>query len=187
MTSMFAFAISPIDTWIFITASLAAAACAIPGCFLFLRKQSMIADGLTHAAFPGVIGAFILAGVLESYGWIPPDGGWAARQGLMFAGAMFVGMLTAYLTEWITRSGYVRSDAALGIVFTTLFAIGLILMGQFADRSHIDPDCVLYGQLELVGLVDPEIPEEAIACAIMLVINSIAVVVFFQRTSDHNV
>ena len=144
---------SPIDTWILVTACLASAACAIPGCFLFLRKQSMIADALTHAAFPGVVAAFVLAGFMEGWGLIEHDGGWATRQLLMFGGAMLAGLLTAYLTEWVTHVGWIRSDAALGIVFTTLFAFGLLLLRQFADKSDVDMDCVLYGQLETVGPV----------------------------------
>ena len=83
----------------------------------------MIADALTHAVFPGVVAAFVLAGFFESWGWIDHDGSWAARHTLMFAGAMLAGLSTAYLTERLTASQWVRSDAALGIVFTTLFAL----------------------------------------------------------------
>ncbi len=171
---------STIDTWIIITASLAAAACAIPGCFLFLRKQSMIADALTHSALPGVVAAFVLSGYFEAWGWIDQDGSWAIRQLLMFGGAMVAGLLTAYLTEWVTRSGWVRGDAALGVVFTTLFAIGLIMLRQFADKSDVHLDCVLYGQLELVGL-STGIPGEAIACTVMLVINIAIVLLMFKE------
>ena len=171
---------SSIDTWITITATLAAAACAIPGCFLFLRKQSMIADALTHAALPGVVAAFVLAGYFEAWGWIEHDGSWTVRQTLMFGGAMIAGLLTAYLTEWVTRSGWIRHDASLGVVFTTLFAIGLIMLRQFADKSDVDLDCVLYGQLETVGLADG-IPGEALACGVMLLVNLLLVLVLFKE------
>jgi manganese/zinc/iron transport system permease protein len=159
-----------IDTWITLTAALAAAACSIPGCYLFLRKQSMMTDALTHAALPGVVAAFVMAGYFEAWGWIEHGGGWTVRQLLMFAGAMVAGLLTAYLTEWVSHSGWVRGDAALGVVFTTLFAIGLIMLRQFADKSDVDLDCVLYGQLETVGLA-ARVPGEAITCAGMLLIN----------------
>ena len=169
-----------LDTWITLTACLAAASCAIPGCFLFLRKQSMIADALTHAALPGVVAAFVTAGYLESLGWIGENSGWTIRHLLMFGGAMVAGLLTAYLTEWVTRTGWIRGDAALGVVFTTLFAIGLILLRQFADKSDLDLDCVLYGQLETVGF-SSGIPSEAIVCSMMLMINVLLVQVLFKE------
>lgn len=168
-----------IDTWIIVTASLAAAACAVPGCYLFLRKQSMIADALTHAALPGVVAAFVLGGFFQSWGWTDPDD-WTVRQSLMFGGAMAAGLLTAYLTEVVSRAGWIRGDAALGIVFTTLFAIGLIMLRQFADKSDVDLDCVLYGQLETVGL-SSGLPGEAIACGLMLAINLALVTVLFKE------
>lgn len=139
----------------------------------------MIADALTHAALPGVVAAFVLAGYFESWGWIEHGGGWPVRQLLIFAGAMFAGLLTAYLTEWVSQSGWIRGDAALGVVFTTLFALGLIMLRQFADKSDVDLDCVLYGQLETVGMSG--IPNEAIACGLVLLINLSLVVFMFKE------
>ncbi len=171
---------TPLDTWITLTACLASASCAIPGCFLFLRKQSMLADAITHAALPGVVGAFLVSGYLEAAGWIDPEGGWGLRQLLMFGGAVIAGVSTAFLTEWVTRSGWVRHDAALGVVFTTLFAIGLIMLRQFADQSDLDLDCVLYGQLETVGL-GARIPGEAIVCGFILLLNLLLVGLCFKE------
>ncbi len=139
----------------------------------------MIADALTHAVLPGVVAAFVLAGYFESWGWIEHGGGWTVRQLLIFAGAMVAGLLTAYLTEWVSQSGWIRGDAALGVVFTTLFALGLIMLRQFADKSDVDLDCVLYGQLETVGLA--RVPREAIACGIMLLVNLVLVLVLFKE------
>ena len=140
----------------------------------------MLADAITHAALPGVVGAFVVSGYLEAAGWIDPEGGWGVRQLLMFGGAVIAGVLTAFMTEWVTKSGWVRQDAALGVVFTTLFAIGLIMLRQFADKSDLDLDCVLYGQLETVGL-GARIPGEAIACGVMLLFNFLLVVLFFKE------
>lgn len=168
------------DTAIVLTASIAAAACAIPGCFLFLRKQSMIADALTHAALPGVVVAFVLAGYLETAGLLSHEGGWMARQTLIFVGATGAGVLTAFLTDWVSRTGWIRGDAAMGVVFTTLFAIGLLLMRQFADKSDVDLDCVLYGQLETVT-DDGGLPAEAISCGFMLIANLVMVALCFKE------
>jgi manganese/zinc/iron transport system permease protein len=140
----------------------------------------MLADAITHAALPGVVGAFLVSGFLEAQGLIDPEGGWGVRQLFLFGGAVIAGVMTAFLTEWVTRSGWVRQDAALGVVFTTLFAIGLIMLRQFADKSDLDLDCVLYGQLETVGL-GTQLPGEAIACGFMLLCNIVLVVVFFKE------
>lgn len=140
----------------------------------------MLADAITHAALPGVVGAFLVSGYLEAAGWIDPEGGWSVRQSLMFGGAVIAGVLTAFLTEWVASSGWVRQDAALGVVFTTLFAIGLIMLRQFADKTDLDLDCVLYGQLETVGL-GASIPGEALACGFMLLLNVLLVAFCFKE------
>ncbi len=179
---MFLFALSwfLLDTWTVITAALAAMACAIPGCYLFLRKQSMVADALTHSALPGVVAAFVLVGYLESWGWVSHGEDWSVRQLLLFVGATLAGIATAYLTEWVMQTKWVRADAALGVVFTTLFSIGLIGLRFFADKSDVDLNCVLYGQLETVGL-SVNIPPEAIACAFMLAVNLFLVTALFKE------
>ena len=71
---------------------------------------------------------------------------------MMFAGAVLIGGLTAVLTEWVRRQGRVESSAALGVVYTTLFAVGLLMIRLAADSVHIDPDCVLYGNVETVWI-----------------------------------
>ena len=68
----------------------------------------MLADAITHAALPGVVVAFVLAGYFETAGWIDETSGWGVRQLLMFGGAVVAGVLTAFLTDWVTRSGWVR-------------------------------------------------------------------------------
>ncbi|MDA7893908.1 metal ABC transporter permease, partial [bacterium] len=147
---------TPLDTWITLTACLASGSCAIPGCFLFLRKQSMLADAITHAALPGVVGAFVASGYLEATGWIDPEGGWGVRQLLMFGGAVIAGVLTAFMTDWVTRSGWVREDAALGVVFTTSKAIS-----HFETRIRrgfhlaLSPDSSFRSSLELTVFSTP--------------------------------
>ncbi len=127
-----------IDTWIVVTGALCAVACALPGCFLVLRKMSLMGDAISHAVLPGLAIAYLVTGTRAS---VP-----------MFLGAALAGWLTALFTQWITRLGNVDRSAAMGIVFTTLFAIGLLLIRQAADHVDLDPSCVLYGALELTPL-----------------------------------
>lgn len=126
------------DTWIVVVGILCSVACALPGCFLVLRKMSMMGDAISHAVLPGLAVAFLITGSRAS---VP-----------MFIGAALAGVLTALFTQWISRFGNVDRGAAMGIVFTTLFAIGLILIRQAADHVDLDPGCVLYGAIELTPL-----------------------------------
>ncbi len=132
--------IPEIDTWIVVTGILCALPCALLGVFLLLRQQSMMGDAISHAVLPGLVIAFM---VTESRASIP-----------MFVGAAVVGLLTAVFTQWIASFGQVDRSAAMGIVFTSLFAIGLILIVQVADQQHVDldPGCVLYGAIEFTPL-----------------------------------
>ena len=59
----------------------------------------MLADAITHAALPGVVGAFVASGYLEAAGWLDPEGGWEVRQLLMFGGAVIAGVITVSYTH----------------------------------------------------------------------------------------
>lgn len=128
----------PYDTWIVVVGALCAMACALPGCFLVLRGMSMMGDAISHAVLPGLALGFLLTGSRAS---LP-----------MFIGAAVVGVLTALFTQWVSQFGRVDRGAAMGIVFTTLFALGLVLIVQAADKVDLDPGCVLYGAVELTPL-----------------------------------
>lgn len=158
------------DTWIVVVGILCAMACALPGCFLVLRKMSMMGDAISHAVLPGLAVAFLITGSRAS---VP-----------MFFGAAIAGVLTALFTQWIARFGNVDRGAAMGIVFTTLFAIGLILIGQAADHVELDPGCVLYGALELTPLDTVGslgIPRAAIVNGGALLMNLVIILVLFKE------
>ena len=126
------------DGWIVAIAATCAAACALPGCFLVLRRMSLMGDAISHAVLPGIAIGFLLTGARSN--WI------------MFIGAIVAGFLTAFLSQWLKRFGKVDEGAAMGVVFTTLFATGLLLIVRGADSVELDPGCVLYGALELAPL-----------------------------------
>jgi manganese/zinc/iron transport system permease protein len=170
------------DTWMAATAALAAMACAIPGCFLLLRRQSLMGDALSHTALLGIVGAILFANWLRLSGWISPESYSAWRHAVMFIGAMAVGVLSALLTEWIQKLGRVEASAALGVVFTSLFALGLLLIRVAADNVHIDPDCVFYGTIETSAIsVNGEPPAPAITNGIVFLINLALVVIFSKE------
>jgi len=165
------------DTWIVIVGMLCAVACALPGCFLVLRGMSMMGDAISHAVLPGLAIGFLLTGSRSS---LP-----------MFIGAAVVGVLTAVFTQWVSRFGRVDRGAAMGIVFTTLFALGLLLIVQAADHVDLDPGCVLYGAIELtpldiaytfaIGDLVVEIPRAAVSLFIILLINMSLIGLLFKE------
>lgn len=171
-----------IDSWIVATGALAAMACAVPGCFLVVRKLSMMGDAISHAALPGIVLGFLAAQYLRGLGWLTDSGYEASRHLILLSGAILLGILCSLGTELVQRWGHVESSAALGVVFTTLFALGLLLLRLTADDVDLDPDCVLYGTLENVVLDRiGEVPRAAVVNGGMLVFNVLLVGLLFKE------
>ncbi|HVK38034.1 MAG TPA: metal ABC transporter permease [Candidatus Kapabacteria bacterium] len=126
--------------WIMLTGALAAGACALVGCFLVLRKMSMLGDAISHAVLPGIALAFLFSGGRET---VP-----------MLIGAGVLGVVTAFAIESLHRAGKLQQDASIGVTFTWLFAVGVILITRYASQVDLDQDCVLYGEILFVPL-DP--------------------------------
>ncbi len=119
--------------WIVIIALMVAVTCALAGSFLQLNRQPLMGDAMSHAVLPGIAVAFILSGSRDTWVMLP------------FA-ALFA-LILVWMTERIGRRGRLREDASMGIVFTTMFAIGVILISAYAGHIDLDLDCVLYGEL----------------------------------------
>jgi manganese/zinc/iron transport system permease protein len=172
-----------LDTWIVITGGLAAMSCALPGAWLLLRRQSLLGDALSHSILPGIVLAYLLIHWLEQLGWVSHGSG--VRQLALFAGAAVSGVLSAIATELIQRWGRLDRGAAIGVVFTTMFALGLLLIRMFADQTHVDPGCVLYGSLETSASIGMSgsiaVPRAVVVNGAMLAINGILVVLFFKE------
>lgn len=180
---------TPEDTWIAATAALAAMACALPGNFLLLRRQSMLGDALSHTALLGIVLAFFAGHAVLDLGWASAGSSpafQALQQALVLVGAVLVGIATAWLTEWIGRLGRVESSAALGVVFVSLFALALLFIGMFGREVHLDTDCVLMGELQsqvgkIVRIGRLEVPEPALVNGSVLLANLLLTVVFFKE------
>jgi len=173
-----------LDTAIAVTAALAAMSCALPGAWLVLRKHSMMGDALAHSALPGVVVAFLVAYWVKSAGWVGEGAFDLVASLLLVVGAVTVGVATAWLTEWVGRLGRLESGAALGVVFTSVFALGLLLIRLVADDVHIDPDCVLFGVLEaavLERVPGTVIPMPALVNGVMLLVNLLLTMLFFKE------
>ncbi len=161
-----------LDGWIVVVGVLCAMACALPGCFLVLRKMSMMGDAISHAVLPGLAVAFIVSGKLTS--------------APMFIGAVVAGVLTALFTEWVRGYGKVDEGASMGVVFTGLFALGLVLIAQAAEQVHLDADCVLYGAIEFtpldtISLAGAAVPRVALTLAAIFLLNLVFVTLFYKE------
>ncbi|WP_299951745.1 metal ABC transporter permease [uncultured Ruegeria sp.] len=121
--------------------TFAAIACALPGNFLVLRKQALIGDAISHVVLPGIVVAFLLTGAISTWP--------------MMLGAAGAAVVAVVMIEAIRRLGQIEPGAAMGVVFTTMFAGGVLLLEQ-TDTStvHLDVEHALYGNLESLIWLD---------------------------------
>jgi len=121
--------------WILLTASFVGISCGIIGVLLILRRMAMMADAISHTVLLGIVVAFLVTREL---------------QGLpMLIGAIIAGLLTAFLVQWL-HSLDVQLDAAMGIVFTSLFALGVILISTSIGNAHLDVQHALMGEITFI-------------------------------------
>ncbi|WP_317129944.1 metal ABC transporter permease [Algoriphagus algorifonticola] len=125
-----------IDTNAFLiifTASLIAISCGLLGVFMMLRKMSMTGDAISHAVLPGIVIGFFISGT---------------QRGIeVIIGAGLLGILATLIIDWLRKKAKVQLDASIGITFTLLFAIGIILINMLAYKVDLDQECVLYGEI----------------------------------------
>lgn len=95
----------------------------------------MIGDAISHSVLPGIVIAFLISSSRDSF--------------IMMLGASAVGLLTVFLIQFFKQSG-VQADASIGVVFTALFAVGVVLVSLYAGHIDLDLDCVLYGEIAYV-------------------------------------
>jgi manganese/zinc/iron transport system permease protein len=124
------------DWWIIATMCLVSLSCVIPGTFLVLRRMAMFGDAISHAVLPGLVVAYLISGTKAGT--------------ILLIGAACTGLLVTVMIEFLQKRVRVQHDAAIGLIYTFLFAIGVILVSQFAGMADLDQDCVLYGEVAFV-------------------------------------
>jgi manganese/zinc/iron transport system permease protein len=161
-----------LDGWIVVAAVMCAISCALLGNFLVLRGTSMLGDAISHAVLPGLAVAFWVTGT---------------RSGTaMFAAAVTAAIVTVFLIEALRRSAGVDRGASMGVVFTAMFALGMIMIVQVADHVDLDPNCVLYGSIELTPLDQWEIggwliPKAVVTLGTTLGLNVLFLGLFYKE------
>ncbi len=120
-----------------IASSLVGIMCGVLGCFIVLRNMALIGDALSHAILPGVVGAYVLVGI--------------SALGLFF-GAVIAGLVTAVGITWIQQNIQTKNDAAIGIVFTAMFSIGVMWISAISHQGgHLELDHFLFGRVLGIG------------------------------------
>lgn len=127
-----------IPAMILLTGVLVGVSGALLGSFLVLRGNAMLSDAISHSIVLGIILVWLLT--RQTSGPLP------------LIGAALTGVLTVVLTEALARSRLVRMDAAIGLVFPALFALGVMLISLHARDVHLHVDTVLLGEIGFVWL-----------------------------------
>lgn len=177
--------------WIVLMGFLVATACGLVGNYLILRRMALVGDAISHSVLPGLAGAFLLAswfGISGSH-----DGPSAGHQDLrspvvMFIGALCAGVVTSLLIELIHKKSRLKQDAAIGITFSSLFALGVILISLFSAQIDLDQECVLYGEITFVSLEPPVVirnltlgPPSIVRMALVAVLTALLIVLFYKE------
>jgi manganese/zinc/iron transport system permease protein len=119
----------------------ASIACALPGNFLLLRRQALIGDAISHVVLPGIVAAFLVTG--------------AVTAPAMMLGAAAAAILAVVLIEVVKRVGRIEAGAAMGVIFTAMFAAGVLLLERSDTSSvHLDVEHALMGNLESLIWLD---------------------------------
>ncbi len=115
-----------------------AISCVLPGNFLVLRGTALMSDALSHAILFGIVIIFLIVQDIHSP--------------LIFLGAILAGIMTVTITEFLTKTGLIHQDAAIGLTFPFLFSIAVLLINQYANNMHLDTDAILLGELAFAPL-----------------------------------
>src|SRR3990172_3485327 len=163
---------SEIAQRIILVGALTNVACALVGCYLVLRRMSLMGDAIAHAVLPGLVLAFVFSGSMH----IVP----------MFVGAAAVGLLTTFLTQTLHQYGRVPTDASMGAVFTSLFALGVVLLKRYISGVHFDVACVYEGSLaqaalDTVRVGGVELPRQLVTVAPIVVLNLVLVALLWKE------
>jgi manganese/zinc/iron transport system permease protein len=156
-------------------------ACTLLGNFLVLRRQSLMGDAVAHAVLPGIVVGFLVAGTRATWP--------------IFSGALLAAVLAAVAIDLVRRYGRLDSGTAMGVVFSIMFAGGVVLMEQAAASAvDLDAECVLFGQLEDILWLAPEgwasllqaatwadLPREVVTLFAITVISAACIALFYKE------
>ncbi|NMO95857.1 metal ABC transporter permease [Paenibacillus lemnae] len=158
--------------WILLTASLVGLSCGIVGALLILRRMAMMADAISHSVLLGIVVAYLITRELSGIH--------------MLIGAVIAGLLTAVLVQWFHSRG-VQKDASIGVVFTTMFAIGVVLIATKVGNAHLDTKHALMGEITFIPWEKVqvpwlgEIPQATLTLSAVLLLVVFIILIFYKE------
>jgi len=105
---------------------------ALVGTTLVLRGMAMLANSISHTILIGVVIAYLFA-----------RGAHEMNMGAFVTASVLMAIITAFLTEWLTKFTKLKEDASTGLVFTSFFAVGIILVTMLTKSAHIGTEVVM--------------------------------------------
>ena len=126
--------------WTYIIAVLTAIACSLAGVLLVVKREALVSEGLSHAVLPGIVLTFLIFRDRSSP--------------LLILAAGLSGLLMVWLVQWIAKTGRVKQDAALGIVFSGMFSVGILATSLKLKNVHFHAHCIIDGNLAFAALED---------------------------------
>lgn len=144
-----------------LASSMVGIMCGLIGCFIVLRNMSLIGDAIAHAILPGVVIAFVLVGY-STIGF--------------FIGSTIAGLFTAVAITWIQHNVKTKNDAAIGIIFTAMFSLGVIGISAVSSGQgvHLDLKDFLFGTV--LGISN----EDIVLTAIVMVYVIVSILIFYR-------
>lgn len=139
---------------IVLTACLVATACGLLGPFLVLRRVALMGDAVSHAVLPGIVAVFLIAGTRAP---VP-----------VIIGAAAFAIICVLAIEALRGTGLVKGDAAIGLVFPALFALGVLGVQRYADDIHLDLDSTIYGEIAFAPFRTLEIGPYAVVQSVVV-------------------
>jgi manganese/zinc/iron transport system permease protein len=160
------------DLAIMLTAAMVGTACALLGPFLVLRRVALMSDAVSHAVLPGIVLTFL---VFHTMAPLP-----------MVAGAAAFAVVCVLGIDALRSTGLVRADAAIGLVFPTLFALGVIGVTRYASDVHLDLDATIYGEIAFVpfdvaSIGGFEVPRAMLLLSAVMVLNLSLLVLLWKE------
>src|SRR5688572_6830801 len=157
---------------ILLEGALVAVSLALIGCFLVVKGMSLLGDALSHSVLPGIVVGFLISAA---------TGHASLHSPWILIGATAFGLAAAFLVQNIHTSSRVKEDASLGITFTTLFALGVVLINLYAGQADLDPGCVLYGNLEYFIKLPGQFPTGIIPMAVIFILIHLGLALFYRQ------
>jgi ABC-type Mn2+/Zn2+ transport system permease subunit len=125
--------------------ALVGTVCAVLSCYLVLKGWSLMGDAISHAVLPGVVGAYLLG--------VP-----------LAVGAFAAGLFCATATGWVKANSRIKEDTVMGVIFTGLFALGLVMFTKVQTEAHLNH--ILFGNI--LGIERGDKIQTIVAAAITL-------------------